>query len=258
MTAATLVWLYLTCGTCASAQSAPAAASLQDPVALAAVKMAITSMGGTTSFGSIQDATVTAQTTTPSIPNPVPPGKITWMTIGMSIRCVTTSQSGNSAYTDQNGAGLVEDASGNVSPMDSRLALTLFPYHLPGMVLLNLLNASNESLSVVEDAGASPNIVHVRFLRQMTNSALTSLTQQDWFFDTNTGLPSRVNYYLPNITNPSLDGTATVIFTSWQKTPSILMPQTLQTQSNGTAVSTITLGAPQFNQGLSASILQLP
>jgi hypothetical protein len=73
-----------------------------------------------------------------------------------------------------------------------------------------------------------------------------------------TGLPTRVDYYLPNITNPSLDGTATVLYSSWQKTPTILLPQTLQTLGNGTAVNTINLGAPQFNQGLSASIFQLP
>jgi len=43
-----------------------------------------------------------------------------------------------------------------------------------------------------------------------------------------------------------------------KKTPTILLPQTLQILSNGTAVNTINLGAPKFNQGLSASILQLP
>jgi hypothetical protein len=220
--------------------------------------MAITSMGGTFSFGSIQDVTVSAKAYGPTSTSSAPAGQITWTTIGTSIRSVTTSQSGNSAYTDKNGTGLVEDASGNVSPMDPRLALTLFPYHLPGVVLVNLLNATNESLSVVQDAGASPTVIHVRFLQQLSDSSLIPLTQQDWYIDTKTGLPSRVDYYLPNAANPSLDGIATVLYTSWQKTPTILMPQTLQNLNSGAALSTITVGAPQFNQGLSASIFQLP
>ena len=215
-------------------------------------------MGGTYLFGSIKDATVTAQAHAPNSMNSASTGQITWMTIGTSIRSVTTSKSGNSAYTDQNGAGVVQDASGNVSPMDSRLALTLFPYHLPGVVLFNLLNASNESLSVVQDTSASPNIVHVRFLQQLTDSALIPLTQQDWYIDMRTGLPSRVNFYLPDVTNPSLDGTATILYTSWQKTSTILIPETLQTLNNGTATSAITIGETQFNRGLSASIFQLP
>jgi len=209
-------------------------------------------------IASIQDATVTAQTTTPNSTNSAPAGQIKWTTIGMSIRCTTASQSGNSISTIHNGTGSVEDVSGNVSPMDPRLALTTFPYHLPGVALLSLLKTSNESLTLVQDPGAATNVVHVRFQRRMSDASLTPLTQQDWFIDMNTGLPSRVDYYLPNIANPSQDGTATALFTSWQKTPTILMPQTLQTLNGETVVTTITLGKPQFNQGLSAGIFQLP
>jgi hypothetical protein len=221
--AAILMSVTLTCSVCASAQSGSETAALQDPAAVSAVKMAIMSMGGTTSFRSIKDATVTAQANPPNPLMNAPAGQITWMTIGMSIRSATTTQSEKSVYTVQNGKGLVEDASGKVTPMDSRLALTLFPFHLPGAVLLNLLNTSNESMSVVQDAGASTNIVHVRFQEQMSDPSLAPVTQQDWYIDMRTGLPSRVDYYLPNITNPSLDGTATILFTSWQKTPTILM-----------------------------------
>jgi hypothetical protein len=92
----------------------------------------------------------------------------------------------------------------------------------------------------------------------MSDPTLTPVTQQDWYVDMNTGLPTRVDYYLPNITNSALDGTATILFTSWQKTPTILVPQTIQMLTNGTQVSTVTLGIPQFNQGLSATIFQLP
>jgi hypothetical protein len=113
-------------------------------------------------------------------------------------------------------------------------------------------------LSVIQDAGAAANIVHVRFLQQMSDPTLTPLTQQDWYIDTNLGLPNRVDYYLPNVTNPAQDGTATILFTSWQKTTTVLIPQTFQMLNNGTQAGTLGLGVPQFNQGLSPSIFQLP
>ena len=248
----------MACAPRASAQSSSGTPASQDPNAVSAVNMAITSMGGSTAFNSIQDATVTGQVSATNATPSAPATQIMWQTIGMSIRCSTTSQSGTSLYTVQNSAGYVEDSSGNVSPMDSRLALTLYPFHLPGAVLNFLLNAPNESLSVIQDAGASANIVHVRFLQQMSDPTLTPLTQQDWYIDTNLGLPNRVDYYLPNVTNPAQDGTATILFTSWQKSPTILMPQVMNTLQNGTSTSSITVGAPQFNQGLTASIFTLP
>jgi hypothetical protein len=220
--------------------------------------MAITSVGGATSFASIQDVAVTAQTYALRSPSSLPTGQVTWMTIGMSTRCATTARSGKSIFTVQNGTGSVEDASGDAYPMDSRLAQTISPYHLAGVALLNLLKASDESLAVVQDSGANTNVVHVRFQKHMSDPSLTPVTQQDWYIDMTTGLPARVDYYLQDITNPSLDRTATVLFSSWQKTPSILMPQTLRTLNNGTAVNNLTLGTPQFNQVLSASIFQLP
>lgn len=142
--------------------------------------------------------------------------------------------------------------------MDARLALTLFPFDIPGAVLNYLLNAPNDTLTVVQDSGANPNIVHVRSLIQMSDPTLTPVTQQDWYIDMTTGLPSRVDYYLPNATNPALDGTATILFNSWQKTPTVLVPQTYQLLNNGTAVDSVALGVPVFNQGLTASIFQLP
>lgn len=230
-------------------QSGSESSTTQDPNAIAALTIAINSMGGTTAFTTIQDATVTCQTSA---------GQITWQSIGMSIRYTSTSRSGNSIYTDQSGTGYVEDSSGNVSPMDPRLALTLFPFDIPGAVLNYLLNASNETLSVVQDAGANPSIVHVRSLIQMSDPSLTPVTQQDWYIDMSTGLPSRVDYYLPNAANPALDGTATILFTSWQKTPTVLIPQTYQLLNNSAAVNTVTLGTPVFNQGPPATIFQLP
>jgi hypothetical protein len=249
------VFAILACPIHAFAQDGSGSNPLQDPNAVSAVNTALISMGGATAYSSIQDATVTGQT---NAPDSLPTGQITWQTIGVSIRSATTSQSATTVYAVQSGSGSVEDASGSVAPMDARQALTIFPYHLPGVVLLYLLNASDRSLSVIQDTGTTPNIVHVRSLKQMSDPTLTPVTQQDWYIDMSTGLPSRVDYYLPNVADPTQDGTATILFTSWQKTPTVLMPQTLQIQNNGSPLNSVTLSAGQFNQGLSATIFQLP
>ena len=229
----------------------------KDPAAIAAIKLALKSMGGQPTITGVSDATFIGQYQG-SATSASDSGQVTWKSIGVSVRCDTSSVTGGSTFTKQNGSGFVESTSGNVTPMDSRLALTLYPFHLPSVVLLYLVNDPNHSLAVVQDTGSTPNIVHIRTQVQMGNAALTSVTQQDWYIDTNLGLPTRVTYYLPNTTNPALDGTASIIFSSWQTTSSSYSPRDIQILNNGTQVSSVHFGAPQFNLGLQSAIFQLP
>ena len=115
-----------------------------------------------------------------------------------------------------------------VTPMDSSFAVTLFPYHLPGEVLLYLLSAADRSLRIVSDNGTDDNLIHVQTESQAVDSTLTAFTLQDWYFDPRTGLPSRVDYVLPGSASSNSNGTASIVFLSWQKTPASLVPQSIQ------------------------------
>jgi hypothetical protein len=184
---------------------------------------------------------------------PISP-QTTWESIGIAIRSAVTSQSGTSIYTAQNGVGYIESPSGTVSAMDSRTANSMFPLDMPGMMLLYILNATNYTLAIVSDSGNS--VIHFQSVELSSNQTPISETQQDWYVDTGTGLPTQVVYVIPSTSGP--DQTGTIQFTSWQKTSTILAPQTIQMSQNGGSPSTMILAMPLFNQGLSTSIFQMP
>lgn len=227
----------------------------KDPAAVSALTNAIVSMGGQASLGTIHDATFLGQSLGPPTDSSSA-AQITLKSIGTGIRCETALVNTRTVYTSNNGTGYLEDPSGTVSPLDSRLALSIAPLHLPGVIFLYLLDAPDQSLSVVQDV--DPSIVHIRTMKQLSDPDLESATQQDWYINTKTGLPSRVDYVIPNAANSSQDSAASEVFTSWQKTAVALVPQSIQILQNGAVRQTVTFGAPAFNQGLSETIFTLP
>jgi hypothetical protein len=226
----------------------------QDPVAISALQTALIAMGGSATFNAIQDATVSGQAED-SNGQPISP-LITWQSIGIAIRSQVTSSAGTTINAAQNGVGYIESPSGSVSAMDTRTANSMFPPDLPGVMLNYLLNAPNCSLAIISDSNGNPSVIHVQAVMLASDQTPITETQQDWYIDTTTGLPTQVIYVIPNASGP--DGTGTFQFTSWQKTPTVLIPQTIQMSLNAGSPTAIVLAAPSFNQGLSTSIFQLP
>jgi hypothetical protein len=209
-------------------------------------------MGGTFASGAIQDADVSGQ---PLDANGQPTSpQFRWKTIGMSVRSEVTSQGGTSISTAQSGNGCIEDSSGLASAMDPRLANSMFPSHLPWLMLQILLKATDRPLVVISDTG-SQTMVHLQSVKLASDQTPISETRQDWYVDMTTGLPTRVDYVIPS--SSGSDGTGTDQFTSWQKRATVLIPQLIQITQNGNSLSTVSLGAPSFNQGLAPSMFQL-
>jgi hypothetical protein len=250
-----LIGIGLLSAVCVSAQDSAQQAVKKDSLAASVVDTALTAMGGRSAIASIQDVTITGQSQS-SDPNK-PDDRLVWKSKGMSIRYENTTQDGHSIVVVHRRNGSRQDSSGKVNAMAHRVSITLFPSHLPGTVLLSLLNSPDCSLSVVDDPNSESNTTHIRSEKQMAQKGFTRLTRQDWYFDRSTGLPVRVEFYLPDMKNQQLDGTATVVYTEWQTVSSILIPRSLQLLYDGNLQSTVTLETPTFNQGIPASAFQL-
>jgi hypothetical protein len=244
-----LALLFFLATACATAH--PQAS--KDPAAISAVENALTAMGGDPAFSAIQDVTVSAQAQDANGQAALP--DMTWKSMGMSIRTEVTTEAGTSITTAENGAGFVEDVSGTVLASDTRLANSAFPHHLPGIVLHSLLSAPDRSLAIVSDTN-DESIVHIRSVRVLSDQTVVPETQEDWYVDLNTGLPSRVDFVIPATSGS--DVTGSVNFVSWQKTSTVLIPQTIQDVQNDAIQDTFVLGAPAFNQGLTDANFQLP
>jgi len=89
----------------------------KDPAAIAAIKLALKSMGGQPTITGVSDATFIGQYQG-SATSASDSGQVTWKSIGVSVRCDTSSVTGGSTFTKQNGSGFVESTSGNVTPME--------------------------------------------------------------------------------------------------------------------------------------------
>jgi len=239
---------------CLVSAQAPSAAR-RDQTAVQTVTQALNAMGGLAAWSQVTDATVKGQFQSPASSDTHE--RVTWKSRGMSIRYEYSSPDGKSVAVVDQGKGHRQDSTGNVTEMDHRVSLTLFPAHLPGVALLSLLNSPDRSLSVVPATGSESNTIHVRSEKQMAKPGFSRITRQDWYFDLTTGLPIRVEFYLPDLKNQRFDGTATVTYTRWQTASSIQIPQTMQILYDGVLQSTVSLGAPSFNQGLSVSDFQL-
>jgi len=254
-------WFVAVCIACqifgafASAQNSVQQAPTKDPQAVAALNATLAAMGGQAAFGAIQDVTVSGQSQ--SSDQSAPADQFVWKSIGMSVRHEYSMPDGTHTSSVSQGKGQSKDPSGKISTIDSRASLTIFPYHMPGSVLLSLLNSADRSLSLVSDPTDDGNLIHLRSVQQLPQPLLGPITRQDWYIDPASGLPVRVSFYLPDLKSQRLDGTATIVFTNWQTAASIQVPQSMQLFYDGVLQDTITLGSPTFNQGLSASVFRL-
>lgn len=247
----------LVCGVWSSAQTSAQQTSVaaKDSQAVATISMALTAMGGESAFAAIQDTTVSGEAA-PSDPS-ASPSQFIWKNMGISIRHEYAMPDGTHISTVNHGKGRRQEPSGKVTPIDIRAGLTIFPYHMPGTVLLSLLNAADRSLAVITDPSDDGALLHIQSIQSLSKPLLNPVTRQDWYFDPTTSLPVRVSFYLPDLRNQRLDGTATIVFSSWQTISGIQVPKSMQLLFDGSLQETFSLGTPVFNQGLQASTFQI-
>jgi len=182
-----------------SGSSSSGGAPRRDPQAIAAVEQALDALGNKTAYlyvhtivirGNIQ--TVDGQAISSFLWEDDLSGKIP--EFRKEIR------SGNSVALLVSGHGTPsQHRDGRQRQLPVQVALALPPFYVPGVVLTRQLNNPTYSFQLVDDADG---LIHVRTSWQL-NLGTASVSVQDWYFSTNTKLPVRVQYVLPNSEKPS-------------------------------------------------------
>lgn len=199
----TIILLVLTISLSAFSQSSGSSSSggapRRDPQAIAAVEQALDALGNKTAYlhvhtivirGNIQ--TVDGQAISSFLWEDDLSGKIP--EFRKEIR------SGNSVALLVSGHGTPsQHRDGRQRQLPVQVALALPPFYVPGVVLTRQLNNPTYSFQLVDDADG---LIHVRTSWQL-NLGTASVSVQDWYFSTNTKLPVRVQYVLPNSEKPS-------------------------------------------------------
>lgn len=242
--------------TAGSAPAAPAPpAIVRETQALATAQSAIAAMGGAGAVAAIQDATV--QGTIQDQPADGSPAQnFIWMSSGSQFRTQITNATGTRIYVSGNGSP-VDQENGVNTPVPSFVAQANLPYELPALVLLNELNNPNYTISYVSTQTINGNpAIHIHTCDD-TDFTSSLVTPQEWYFDTTSGLPVRVEYKLPQNTDVQHGLPLSIDFANFKAAGGILVPYQL-TMNEGPIVEIAIVNSVALNTGLSPSAFAAP
>ena len=156
---------------------------------------------------------------------------------------------GNSVLVSGHGHPQYLGASGHRRNLPSHIATAVMPFHVPALVLSQVLSDERYSIRLVESTSQSP---HVRITNSQDDEH-AAVIKQDWFFDASTGLPVRLEYLVPSVTNALNSDRASATFSDFSVIDGIAVPHKLEVSQNGTIVAHVTLTSVSFNSSVSPS-----
>jgi hypothetical protein len=231
-------------------QSAPVVQ--RDPQALAAVQKAVAALGGS-ALSQIHDASV--QGAIQILPASTNQSlsvvwEDAWGNGTPSFR--RESHIGGSVSVLVSGSGQpVDSQDGFITKVPQHVAFSCAAVHLPGILLaaqLNNANYASKFLGTTAINGVSA--IHVQSSLS-TDLETTAVSSQDWYFDSNTGLPLRVDYRVVNSGDPLNPGTVSMQFANFQLVSSILVPFRLTETGLAGEQDIVTITSVILNSGLS-------
>ena len=237
-----------------SAQQSPSTAAPAPPVrdqqAIAVVQQSLVAMGGTAMVGQVQNSVVTGTSVKQSAQQAATES-FTWTFAGNQFRFETSAASGRHVLVSS-GASPQDFHDGAWFIVRPVMARTSLPYHIPALALLGEIQNSGYSFVFVGATTLNGKIaIHIQ---TRDDSDLTGhlFTPQDWYFDSVTGLPLRVEFQIPTSQNPNDALNASMEFSNFQVVSGVLVPFQLSiTEGPVSLVSTVT--SATFNTNVNSS-----
>jgi len=227
----------------------------RDAAAVKFANQAVAAMGVMSPWSQIKDAVVSGNCTAPQEQGGAS-SNFRWTNSGKEFRQETDTVNGGPVYLSVHGKPNISDNNGSLV-----LASTYFgrmkPYHLPGLTLKDSLNDPSVAfLSVTSDTLNGSPATHLRMREEFAHIKLIG-SDQDWWFDTVTGLPLRVEYNLPTQTE-SLYVQLHWDFSNWSLEGTVLVPHLLtQSMSQGDLLlQTCKVGTVSFNTNPAAKLFE--
>jgi hypothetical protein len=208
----------------ARAQSAISALpqATRDPQAVAIVQTALTAMDGSGLVGAIQGSVESGTTTDSSAPESSPATFISTYAGGQFREEVTSASGGHVLVSNAGAPQDYRDGSWQAQP--SVVTRTNLPFHVPALVLSYDLNDSVYAFTYLGTTTVSSNnVVHIRIV-DVSDLAGQQFTAQDWYFNSATGLPARVQFKVPTTPQPKDALPETIDFSNFQVVSGVLVP----------------------------------
>jgi len=138
------------------------------------------------------------------------------------------------------------------------MALANLPFHLPAVLLLRELNDSTYSITwqgTVTLGGVTAARIRISL---DTDSVASLVTPQDWYFDSSTGLPLRVEHRLPDNLRPEIFTAAAEEFSDFRAVARVAVPFRMVSYGDGEQIAVIMVSSVDFNSGIPPGSFDLP
>jgi hypothetical protein len=225
--------------------------SQRDAQAIQIVETMLAALGGRSSLEGVRDSIVSGKIEAGSN-GPFRDGAFVWRNSGNSFLYENPGRDGKSLYA----FNAANRTSSTAIPPHVRA--TLFPPHLPGLVLANRLNDSRYTFRFIGTTALSGRTVSVIELFRGNDELTRNLTRQVWRIDTSTHLPTSVEYSVSSGNDASAITIGSFVFGDYSKVSGIVLPFEIVIHLRGERVSTARVESAHINTGITPSEFDVP
>lgn len=240
-----------------SAQAPTAAVpAVRDSGAVLLVQRALASMGGEPAIGAV--LTVQTSGTIDSLDGTSPISFVSSESVAGSIfafRKETSSGQTTKVFVSGDTGPQLSIGGKPAAPLPKYVATGTPPFELPAVLLYAEFHDPTYSIRLVSSASAgSPPQIEIT---NNTDLVTHAIVRQDWYFDPGSGVPIRVEYNLPSLTNALQSVRAVCDFLSFKQFNGVLFPTSLDSYEDGREVGLVSISFTQINIPISPAQFQL-
>lgn len=226
----------------------------RDPQALAAIQNAISMLGGP-ALSQVRDASVQGNIQVLSGPS-VESASVVWEDAwgkGVTAFRRESHVGGSVSVLLSNSGQPVDLQDGITTKVPQHIGFSCAAIHLPGIILAAQLNNPGYSFQFMGTTALNGlPAIHIQSALS-TDPIASALSLQDWYFDSSSGLPLRVDYRIANSPDLMNPGIASMQFANFQSVSGILVPFRLTETGLTGDQDVVTITSATFNSGLSPS-----
>jgi hypothetical protein len=138
------------------------------------------------------------------------------------------------------------------------VAYAIWPLHLPIVMLYDVLQNTNYSLTLGPQAVIGNHTCFQLLAKDESGPVEAALSVQQWYIDATTGIPVRLQHRVADAMAVESYETAKVDYSDFRSVNGVLIPFQLVTSQSGKKTGTVTLTSVVVNSPISSSDFDIP
>jgi len=232
----------------------------RDPAAVSVITKAIQVLGGAASGSQVQTIQTSGAIASVSGSSQTP-GTFVWKdqitASGFEFRSEFQSVAGTVVLLSGHGKP-AQTLGATTQTLPSHVGEAVLPFHLPPILLAAELSNPNYSLTVVGQATVNGQPAIRLHFSIDTDDLRKAISPHDWYFDSQSGLPLRVEYRVPSTGNALNFRRIAAEFGDFRKVGALLLPFKITISNDGSPQNVITIASILLNPNVPPADFDLP